>query len=187
MLKALQIGLLGAMTIMPLSTTALATEQQVEGGTLNPEEMNVHSYARRIETLKKTDGYFCWFGYEAHKAGIHDVAEKILGKCAENGNHASMILYSHIHENGYGVKKSPAKATEWVKRAADEGYSIGQFNYGIALIKGHGTKRDMDAGKDMIGKAAKQGDKTAVEFMESGYDLDIVTPDAEQPEKWKLF
>lgn len=187
MLKALQIGLLGVMTIMPLSTTALATEQQVEGGTLNPEEMNVHSYARRIETLKKTDGYFCWFGYEAHKAGIHDVAEKILGKCAENGNHASMILYSHIHENGYGVKKSPAKATEWVKRAADEGYSIGQFNYGIALIKGHGTKRDMDAGKDMIGRAAKQGDKTAVEFMESGYDLDIVTPDAEQPEKWKLF
>ena len=94
---------------------------------------------------------------------------------------------SYMYQNGLGVEQSPVKSTDWVRESANDGYSIGQFNYGLSLLKGYGVKRDVKAGKSFIDQAAEQGDKDAVILQKSNYDPDVVTPDADQADKAPLF
>ena len=92
-----------------------------------------------------------------------------------------------MHQNGYGVKKDPKASTDWVKESANEGYSIGKYNYGVALLKGYGVKRDFNAGKSLIDEVAANGDVHAIELQQNEYNPDVVTPDADQTDKDLLF
>ena len=94
---------------------------------------------------------------------------------------------SYIHQNGYGVKKDAEKSTEWVKDAADDGSSIGKYNYGLALLHGDGVKRDANLGKVYIDEVARDGDIHAIELQNSNYNPDVVTPDADQKDTQPLF
>ena len=166
---------------------AMETVLDDEGGT-NPEEMSIKSYIYKLApALSRNQQTACNWGYAATIAGEYKTAVDIFRKCAKFGNQASKIWMSYMYQNGLGVKQSPVKSTEWVKESANDGYSIGQFNYGLSLLKGYGVKRDLEAGKSFIDQAAEQGDKDAVILQNSNYDPDIVTPDADQADKAPLF
>ncbi len=157
-------------------------------GETNPEELSMKSYIKNMNrNLKRGHDFVCSLGYLATKSGNHEDAVKIFRKCAEHGNDGSKVWMSYMHQNGFGVKKDAELSTEWVKDAAENGYSVGQFNYGLALINGYGVKRDPKAGKMMINKAAEQGDTHAKELKRFDYDTDVVTPDADQADKQPLF
>ncbi|MEM7685802.1 MAG: sel1 repeat family protein, partial [Pseudomonadota bacterium] len=64
----------------------------------------------------------------------------------------------------------------------ETGDAIGQFNYGLDLLRGHGVARDPIRGRQWVDRAAAQGLDTAQELQSSGYDPESVTPDAD---RWK--
>ena len=59
---------------------------------------------------------------------------------------------------------------------------MGKFNYGIALMRGHGVTRDEVLGRRLVDEAAGEGLEIARRLQTAGYDLDEVTPDADD---WK--
>ena len=89
---------------------------------------------------------------------------------------------SYMAHNGYGQPENPAEAAEWDRRAAELGDPVGQFNYGLDLLRGHGIARDPIRGRQWVDRAAAQGLDSALELQSSGYDPDVVTPDADE---WK--
>lgn len=168
-------------------TNAMETVLNDEGVT-NPEEMSIKSYIYQLApALSRNQQTACNWGYAATIAGEYKTAVDIFRKCAKFGNQASKIWMSYMYQNGLGVEQSSVKSTDWVRESANDGYSIGQFNYGLSLLKGYGVKRDVKAGKSFIDQAAEQGDKDAVILQKSNYNPDVVTPDADQKDTAPLF
>ncbi len=163
-------------------------QSEDEYGITNPEELSMNYYVKNMNrNLARGHDFVCSLGYFATKSGDHERALKIFRKCSREGNEGTKIWMSYMHQNGYGVKKDPKASTEWVKKAADNGYSIGKFNYGLALLKGYGVKRNLEAGKALIDEMAAEGDVHAIELKEGNYNPDIVTPDADQEDNQPLF
>lgn len=169
-------------------TNYKAGEIEDEYGTTNPEELTLNSYISNMNgDLKNGKDFVCSLGYLATKSGRHEKALKIFNTCNDHGNEAAKIWMSYMHQNGYGVHKDAAKSTEWVKKSAEAGYSIGMYNYGLALLKGYGVKRDFDAGKALIDEMAAQGDIHAKELVKNNYNPDVVTPDADQEDSKPIY
>ena len=105
--------------------------------------------------------------YETQKGGLHAEAFDALQDCAESGNAPSMILLSHAYENGLGTAPDPERATHWARQAALSGYSLGQYHYGMALLRGYGVAQDAGQGRYWLGLAAAGGDENAAEVLRS--------------------
>ncbi|GJL99913.1 MAG: hypothetical protein DHS20C07_15930 [Methyloligella sp.] len=188
--KKLGLILLLVMNFQSISM-AWAEENETyldENGVTNPEEMSIKSYIYKLTpALSRNQQSACAWGYAATIAGEYKTAVDIFRQCATYGNQASKIWMSYMYQNGLGVKKDPVKSTDWVRESAQDGYSIGEFNYGLSLLKGYGVRRNVKAGKSFIDRAAKQGDVDAVILQNSNYNPDVVTPDADQADKAPLF
>lgn len=163
----------------PLGATPLWAED--DGGTLNPEELTM---GRVLEDVARgnTSMTNCAAGYLITKSGRHAQARALFETCANAGYTGAMTWMSQLDNNGLGAPENPDAAAEWDRRAADAGDPVGQFNYGLDLLRGRGTVQDEEAGRRMVDAAAAQGLPTAQRLQRSGYDLDEVTPDADN---WK--
>ncbi|KUJ80535.1 hypothetical protein AVO45_05670 [Ruegeria marisrubri] len=170
------------LTILALmaATPALA-EDQAELGTLNPEEMTL---GRVMDNIRRghTDMTTCASGYFITKSGRHGMAREVFETCAEAGYTGAMTWMSQLDNNGLGGEYNPEAAAEWDRRAAEAGDPVGKFNYGLDLMRGHGVARDEARGRALVDKAAREGLKIARRLQRAGYDLDEVTPDADN---WK--
>src|SRR5580704_3722378 len=60
---------------------------------------------------------------------------------AEKGSSNAQTFLGVLYEQGKGLKKDPAKAIEWYRRAAEQGNSAAQFNIGILYETGSGVAR----------------------------------------------
>ncbi len=170
---ALAAGLVAA------ALPALAEEDG--GGTLNPEELTLGSVldrAARGETSMTT----CAAGYLITKSGRHAQARTVFEACAAAGYTGAMTWMSQLDDNGLGGPEDPDRAAEWDRRAAEAGDPVGMFNYGLDLMRGRGVARDEAAGRALVDRAADAGLDSAVRLRGAGYDLDEVTPDADN---WK--
>jgi len=165
-----------------LVAPAFAGEGEVDtaDGILNPEQLTLNYVVKNYDFAHGSLTY-CAYGYAATKMGDHKDAINIFKKCSDNGSDAASIWMSYMSENGYATAKSPQDAAAWAKKAADRGYKVGQYDYGLALLMGHGVKQDVEAGKKLIGQAAAQGDTAAKELIDSDYNLDVAIPDADRP------
>ena len=170
----LRLALIAALTALPV----LAEEDP--GGDLNPEEMTLNSIIDRA-ARGESSMVVCMQGYFAVKSADYAGGKTILDACAEEFT-AAMHWQSYMEHNGLGRPEDPAKAAEWDRRAAERGDPVGQFNYGLDLLRGHGIARDPIAGRRWIDRAASAGLEDAIRLQGSGYDPDEVTPDAD---KWK--
>ena len=152
-----------------------------EFGTLNPDEMTL---GRVMENIRdgRTDMVTCATGYFITKSGRHAMARELFGLCAEHGYTGAMTWMSQLDNNGLGADYNPDAAAEWDRRAAEAGDPVGKFNYGIDLMRGHGVARDVTRGRAMVDEAASEGLSIARRLQRAGYDLDEVTPDADN---WK--
>ena len=154
---------------------------QAEDGTLNPEELTLDSaIAKAIRG--DVDMMTCAQGYFITKQGRHAMARKVFEQCAEAGYTAAMTWMSQLEDNGLGGPENPQAAAEWDRRAAEAGDPVGQFNYGLDLIRGRGVAQDIALGRRYVDRAAEAGLEVAQRLQAADYDLDEVTPDADN---WK--
>ena len=150
-------------------------------GTLNPPEMGMGRVMQNIRD-GKPDMVTCASGYFITKKGDHELARELFEGCAEAGWTGTMTWMSQLENNGLGGDYDPDAAAEWDRRAAEAGDPVGKFNYGLDLIRGHGVARDEALGRKFIDAAAEDGLQIAKRLQSAGYDLDEVTPDADN---WK--
>ncbi|MFD3190886.1 tetratricopeptide repeat protein [Sedimentitalea sp. HM32M-2] len=152
-----------------------------DAGTLNPEEMTL---GRMMDNIRRgqTDMTTCASGYLITKSGRHGLARELFRRCAEAGYTGAMTWMGQLENNGLGGAYDPDAAAEWDRQAAESGDPVGKFNYGLALMRGHGVARDPVRGRALIDEAARDGLAIAKRLQGAGYDLDEVTPDADN---WK--
>lgn len=160
---------------------AAAGETVVDAdGILNPQDLSVDYWIQRMDE-PVFDPKLCMTGFPALRLGKYPAARKIFERCAKEGVVGAMPFASSIEENGIDRPSNPEAAAEWDRKLADTGSSLGAFNYGLDLLRGHGVRRDLIAGRAMIDRAAKGGDTTAQDLAAHGYDPEWVTPDADKP------
>ena len=151
-----------------------------DGGELNPEELTLNSVIAKA-ARGETSMAVCMQGYFAVKSADYAGGKTILDACSEEFT-AAMHWQSYMEHNGLGRPENPAMAAEWDRRAAERGDPIGQFNYGLDLLRGHGIARDPIRGRQWIDRAASAGLDDAIRLRDAGYDPAEVTPDADD---WK--
>lgn len=157
------------------------TAPDLERGTLNPDEMTWQSMVKRAEG-GETGMVLCSMGYALTKSGDHASARTLFLNCAKDGYTGAMTWMSQLDNNGLGAPYNPDAAAEWDRRAAELGDPVGKFNYGIDLMRGHGVAKDEMLGRQYVDQAAQEGLVIAQRLQGAAYDLDEVTPDADN---WK--
>jgi hypothetical protein len=117
-------------------------------------------------------GFICDAAYLLDKGGNHDDAILFFTECSKRGNAPSMIYLASLYEQNLpGHPAQLDKAAYWQQKAAESGYSLGKFHWGVALLLGKGVEQDIDAGKDWINQAAQAGQKPAKEMVAAGYKV----------------
>ncbi len=164
-----------------LALLPLAALAEAEEGTLNPEEMSLN---RNLEQALQgnTSMTTCASGYLMTKSGSHDMARKLFEQCVADGYTGAMTWMSYLHDNGFGGDMDPDAAADYDRMAAEAGDPVGMFNYGLDMMRGRGTVQDEAAGRALVDRAADLGFADAQRLRRSGYDLNEVTPDADN---WK--
>jgi TPR repeat protein len=148
-------------------------------GTLNPQELTIEYWVGKSKEARFDSG-MCLYGYPLAKMGWHDAARRIFERCSQAGITGAMPWMAWTEENGYDQPSDPVKAAEWDKKLADAGSSLGQLNYGLDILRGHGVTQDRALGKSYVDKALIGGDTTARELAQHDYDPESVTPDSDK-------
>lgn len=169
------------VAIMMVCAVPAFADTDPELGALNPDEMSWQSFADRAER-GESDMVLCSMGYGLTKAGDHETARKLFLTCAEAGYTGAMTWLGQLDNHGLGGEYNPDAAAEWDRRAAELGDPVGKFNYGLALMRGHGVAQNDTLGRQFVDEAASEGLQIAQRLQGAGYDLDEVTPDADH---WK--
>lgn len=169
------------LLVLALLLPAPALAEDDTGGILNPEELTMRDTLRRARE-GDTSMMVCALGYYMTKSGRHAAAREVFLPCAEAGYPGAMTWMSQLDDNGLGGPEDPAAAAEWDRRAAATGDPVGQFNYGLDLMRGRGVPKDEAEGRRYVDLAAGQGLDSARRLKAADYDLDEVTPDADD---WK--
>ncbi|WP_439124365.1 tetratricopeptide repeat protein [Marivita sp.] len=151
------------------------------GGVLNPDEMTWQSILDRAED-GETGMVLCSTGYMLTKSGDHEAARTLFKNCAEAGYTGAMTWMSQLDNNGLGGEYDPDSSADWDRQAAELGDPVGKFNHGLNLMRGHGIAKDEALGRQYVDEAAADGLPVAKRLQGAGYDLDEVTPDADN---WK--
>jgi uncharacterized protein len=167
------------LALLLMTSPAYAGEALIDEGTTNPEELTLNYFANSYD-YKTGKSAACVYGYWATKAGNHVDAKKIFDKCVEAGIDAAYPWQSYMAQNGFATRQSPEDAAEWDRKSAARGYKVGQFNYGVSLLRGYGVKQDVAAGKALIDQSAAQGFAAAKELAAEGYDPSTAIPDADE-------
>lgn len=155
--------------------------KESEFGILNPQDTGREMLTRKIE-MGVIDSVTCSLGINVTKADNHELSRKLARRCAEAGYTKAMTWMSQLENNGLGGDYNPDASAEWDRRAAEAGDPVGRFNHGLNLMRGHGVGQDQDLGRRFVDQAAQDGLEIAKRLQEAEYDLDVVTPDADN---WK--
>lgn len=67
----------------------------------------------------------------AHKAGDYERSYGLAKKAAEAGNLGAQNLLAFLYINGQGVARDTKIGFAWMKKAAEGGHAIAQFNMGV--------------------------------------------------------
>ncbi len=168
-----------------LMASAVSAEPPVkvedELGILNPEDTGREMLTRKIE-MGVIDSITCSMGINVTKNNDYLLARRLTRKCAEAGYTKAMTWMSQLENNGFGGDYNPDASAEWDRRAAEAGDPVGRFNYGLDLIRGHGVAKNEALGRQYVDQAAKDNLEIAKRLQNADYDLDEVTPDADN---WK--
>ena len=169
-----------------IAVVAAAAAAQAEDGTLNPEELSLNSAIAKA-VRGEVDMMTCAQGYFITKSGRHAEARSLFERCAEAGYTGAMTWMAQMEDNGLGGPEDPEAAAAWDLRAADAGDPVGQFNYGLDLLRGHGVVQDIELGRRYVDQAADAGLPVAQRLQAAEYDLDEVTPDADNWKYQRIF
>lgn len=169
-----------------ITAVSMPAAVQAEDGTLNPEELSLNSAIAKA-VRGEVDMMTCAQGYFITKSGRHAEARSVFERCAEAGYTGAMTWMAQMEDNGLGGPENPEAAAAWDLRAADAGDPVGQFNYGLDLLRGHGVTQDIELGRRYVNRAAEAGLPVAQRLRAAEYDLDEVTPDADNWKYQRIF
>ncbi len=173
--------LAGLMSISVASHAEPPVKVEDEFGILNPDDTGRDMIIRKIE-MGIIDSVTCSLGINVTKTNNHELARKLTRSCAEAGYTKAMTWMSQLENNGMGGEYNPDASANWDRRAAEAGDRVGKFNHGLNLMRGHGIGKDEALGRQYVDEAAKDGLEIARQLQGADYDLDVVTPDADN---WK--
>ena len=156
-------------------------QQSDEGGTLNPEELSMCGFIKRMRT-DEVHPRMGAIGYGAAKSGNHEAAREIFSEVARSGNVMAMTWMAWMEDNGLAGPEDAEAAAEWDRLSMEGGSAVGAFNYGLDILRGRGVEQNEDLGRRIISRAAALGDRSAQHLIDNDFDLDSVTPDADN---WK--
>jgi len=171
--------LLTAACLLVSRPLCAAETVETADGILNPPELTIDYFASKADAAV-FDPKMCFYGYPAAKMGNHEMAVRIFERCSREGVLGTMPWMAWEEENGYIRPSNPEAAAQWDKKAADAGYSIGELNYGLDLLRGHGVPRNESLGRGYVDRAAAQGDTSAATLAAEGYKPESITPDADK-------
>lgn len=157
-----------------------------EFGILNPDDTGRDMIIRKIE-MGVIDSVTCSLGINVTKTSDHKLSRKLTRACAEAGYTKAMTWMSQLENNGMGGEYNPDVSANWDQRAAAAGDPVGKFNHGLNLMRGHGIAKDEALGRKYVDEAAKDGLEIAKQLQSADYDLDAVTPDADNWRYAPLF
>lgn len=177
----MRLATLATGLLLVSANSALSQTETDAGGTLNPEELTLNRVMKDIAE-GRTSMTICATGYYITKSGRHEMARELFERCAAAGWTHAMTWMSQLDDNGLGGPEDPDTAAEWDRRAAEAGDPIGKLNYGLDLMRGRGVAENRALGRQYIDEAARSGLPTAKRLRAADYDLDVVTPDADN---WK--
>lgn len=169
-----------------LATAEPAETVEDELGILNPQDTGTEMLKRKIE-MGVIDSITCSLGINVTKIDNHELARKLTRECAEAGYTKAMTWMSQLENNGLGGEYNPDASAAWDERAAEAGDPVGRFNHGLNLMRGHGIAQNEELGRQYIDQAAKDGLEIAKRLQGADYDLDEVTPDADNWKYGPLF
>ncbi|MEL6677347.1 MAG: sel1 repeat family protein [Pseudomonadota bacterium] len=179
-----------ALSLLALAAPATAQDAPVtvedDFGVLNPQDTGREMLQRKIE-MGVIDSVTCSLGINATKYDNHELARKLTGDCAEAGYAKAMTWMSQMENNGMGGEYDPDASAAWDQRAAEAGDPVGRFNHGLNLMRGHGIAQDEALGRAFVDQAARDGLEIAKRLQAADYDLDEVTPDADNWRYGPLF
>lgn len=170
---------LAAASVQAQADTPVTAED--DHGILNPDDTGKAMIVRKLE-MGIIDSVTCSLGINVTKKDDPELARKLIRKCADAGITKAMTWMSHLENNGLGGAYNPDASAEWDRRAAEAGDPIGKFNHGINLMRGYGIAQDEALGRQFVDDAARDGLNVARRLQGADYDLDEVTPDADN---WK--
>ena len=90
-----------------------------------------------------------------------------LGKAAEGGNDAAMVMLGGIHARGESGFEDAPRAVEWFTRAASAGNADAEYNLGICALEGLGMPRNAAAARQHFETAAARGSEQAAALLKS--------------------
>ncbi|MEO0523607.1 MAG: sel1 repeat family protein [Pseudomonadota bacterium] len=181
-MKMRRLGLtFAAIFLASFSNAEPSITSEDEFGILNPQDTGREMLRRKIE-MGVVDSVTCSLGINATKYDNHELAKSLAERCAEAGFTKAMTWMSQMENNGLGGEYNPDEAAEWDRRAAEAGDPVGRFNHGLNLMRGHGIAQDVELGRRLVDQAAEDGLEIAKRLQGAEYDLNEVTPDADN---WK--
>jgi localization factor PodJL len=65
------------------------------------------------------------------------------------------------YETGLGVEQDITRASEWYRRAAEQGYADAEYNLGIAYASGQGVTPDLAEAASWFRRSAENGNTDA--------------------------
>lgn len=157
------------------------TTVEGEHGILNPQDTGREMLTRKIQ-MGVIDSVTCSLGINATKNDDLELARELTRQCAEAGYTKAMTWMSQLENSGMGGAYDPDASAAWDQRAAEAGDPVARFNHGLNLMRGHGVAQDEALGRQYVDDAAKAGLDIAQRLQGADYDLDEVTPDADN---WK--
>lgn len=114
----------------------------------------------------------CMYGHIAAMNGDYQAARDIFEDCIARWNDGSALIgLAHMYETGTGVAQDFTRATQLIKRGADQpdvgGYSsLARYHYGVALVEGKGIAPDASEALRWLRRAAAEGVQDAADYIE---------------------
>ena len=93
----------------------------------------------------------------AAHSGDYAAALRRLSLLAEKGDARAQFDIGFMHAYGWGVRRNPAEAIAWYRKAADQGLQIAQHFLGLAYANGEGVRPDDAEAARWFARAAAQG------------------------------
>jgi hypothetical protein len=126
-------------------------ERKRKGETINPADQ------------KKAEGLYNrargWFDKGKQAQGI-----QCLKEAATLGYANAQCDLGVMYFKGTGIQKNEEEGVKWFKKAADQNFDMGQFNYGFAMLK----KGNKEIAYEYLKKAAEQGYADAKHILGGG-------------------
>jgi len=102
-------------------------------------------------------------GTEMDLQSAHDYFEK----AAKMGNLNAIYGLGKVYLDENFAGHNPAKAAEWLEKAAEQNHMWAQFRLGVMLLYGKGVEQDTERGLQLLTASADQGNEIATAVMDS--------------------